>query len=103
MDDAAGGIQQETLAAIRLSMPDNVYQRVKHAAVDARTNASAWIRDAIAERLDRVPDDEGLAELVGKYDALNETGRGLLLDLARLVANSPSYRKAGRREYTAAD
>lgn len=84
------------VTAIRLQMPDETYQRVKHAAVDERTNASAWIRDAIAHKLGDVPRDERLAELCGAWDAMGDEAREHVLWLVRSVVDAPGNKRPGR-------
>lgn len=85
-----------TSTAIRLQMPEETYQRVRHAAVDDRTNASAWIRDAIERKLGDVPEDAGLARLCGVWHALNDDSRAHLLWVAERVAEAYGTRSPER-------
>ena len=94
----AASDEREPLASTRLILPDEMYARVKHAAIDARASASAWIRDAIAERLDGIPADGDARELAALFDALNGEGRETVLRVARMAADARGYTKPGRRE-----
>lgn len=88
--------EEGEVTSIRLQMPDEMYQRVRHAAVDERTNASAWIRDAIERKLGDVPQDGRLAELCGAWDAMGDEARGHVLWLARSVVDAPGNKRPGR-------
>lgn len=79
--------------AIRLIMDDEVYQEVRHAAVDERTSASAWIRDAISRKLGQVPDDEGLACLCAAWAALGDEARAHVLWMAETALDAPGTRR----------
>lgn len=78
---------------IHLTVDEDVYQRVRHAAVDERTNASVWIRDAIARKLDGVPEEPELASLCGAWASMTDDGRALLSKLAGSLALVPGYRR----------
>ena len=87
-------VQAPKTTAIRLLMDDDVYQRVKHEAVNERCSANAWIRAAIAAKLDGTPDDDGMAELYGAWASLNDEGRVLMLQASRVLRKVGEYRRA---------
>ena len=84
--------------AIRFVLDDEVYKRVRHAAVDEYTNATAWIRDAIARKLDGVPEDGRLAEVCGAWQAMGEDGRAALLTVAKALAASEGRERPLERQ-----
>lgn len=84
---------QRPQSALRLILDADVHDRVKHAAVDAHTSVTAWIRDAIAAKLGEVPEDEGLRRLVGDWGALADEGRARVEDCAALLVQVPGMRR----------
>ena len=79
--------------AVRLVLDRELYDRVRHAAVDAHCSASAWIRDAITAKLDGVPEDAALGRVVGDWGALRPEGRERLADYARILVQVPEMRR----------
>lgn len=84
---------QAANASVRLIIDDEVYQRVKHAAVNERCSANAWIRDAVARKLEGVPEDEGLQGVAGAWASLTDEGRARLAECARVLAAVPEFRR----------
>ena len=78
---------------VHLLFNRDVYTKVQHAAVDEHTNASEWIRDAVARKLGDVPEDERLAALCGAWAAMGDECRDHLLWLAQALADSPTTQK----------
>ena len=87
--------EKDVIKRIQLLIDDAVYADVQREAGASRCSANAWIRDAVAMRLNGIEHYESEAELYRLWEAMEPKGRELLLQHARLILAVPAMRREG--------
>lgn len=93
--------KDEYTKRITLRLKPETYARIEHMKADGLTaNPTAFIRDAIDEKLDDVNQDRDTAALLGLYKSLNDDGKTWLIKCATIAASCDETRQKVSRPRT---
>lgn len=79
----------DSLGRVIVKLDPETIKQIGYLQAEGKTkNTTAFVREAVAEKLSEVGSNPGLEEILSIYNALNERGREWLIQCARIARES---------------